>query len=184
MDKRTNPRASRAIRPTLALGAWLLAGLPAYAADGLDVKIGLWETTMTTARKGPPPMPPSMLAKLSPEQRARIQAAAQKEAASGPQSHVYKSCVTAQDIKNGAFRADEEEDEADCVYKVVSQTRTLQQATKSCSGEMPLTSTLRIEALDREHVKGSMLNTVGPSTITAQLSARWLGADCKDADKD
>jgi hypothetical protein len=166
----------------LAVVCGLSAALPARAADGLDIKVGLWETTMTTRRSGAPPIPPAALAKMSPEQRARLQAAAQKQSAEGPQTSVYKTCVTTQDLKDGAFRADPEGDDEGCTRKVVSQTKTLQQATFSCAGEMPRSSTMRVEALDREHVKGAIEGTVGPSTFKVQLSGRWLGADCAGAD--
>jgi hypothetical protein len=183
MYHRPPARTSLPALPLIVLVACLGATPPARAADGLDIKVGLWEATMISNRSGAPPIPPAALAKLSPEQRARIQAAAQKEAAAGPKTHVYKSCVTTQDLKEGAFRADDEDDDgAACTHQLVSQTKTLQQASMSCTGEVPRTSTLRVEALDREHVKGVVQGTAGPSTFSMQLSARWLGADCAGAD--
>jgi hypothetical protein len=161
----------------LALGAALLATLPARAADGQDIQVGLWEMTMTTTRSGVPALPPSVLAKMSPEQRARVQSQAKKEAAAGPQTGVYKTCVTTQDLKDGAFRADAEDEDEDCTQKVVSQTKTLQQATLSCGGESPRNTTMRVEARDREHVKGSIEGSAGQSPFTAQINARWRGAD-------
>lgn len=165
----------------LCAGLLLLAA-PALAADGLDVKTGLWETTITTQMQGTPPVPPSVLEKMSPEQRARMLAAARQAAARGPQTFVEKSCVTAADLQKGAFKAGGDDEEEACTYKVTAQTRSLQQMTVSCKGEVPRTAVMRVEALDREHVKGTVENDAGASRSTLQISGRWLGSDCKGVD--
>jgi hypothetical protein len=58
------------------LGIVLLLSLTVMAADKiqpLNVKLGLWETTHTTTTSGQMPIPPEMLAKLTPEQRAKME---------------------------------------------------------------------------------------------------------------
>ena len=49
-----------------------------WAADKLtplNIKEGLWEMTVTHSMTGMPAIPPETLAKMPPEQRARIEAA-------------------------------------------------------------------------------------------------------------
>ncbi len=174
-------------RLALTLTTWrLLAGLalaaPALAADGLDIKTGLWETTITTQLAGAPAVPPSVLEKMSPEQRAKMLAAAKQAAARGPSTIVEKSCVTAADLQKGAFKAGTDDEDEDCTHKITAQTKSLQQMTLTCTGEMPRTAVFRVEALDREHVKGSIENVSGPSRSSLQISGRWLGNDCKGID--
>ena len=43
----------------------------------LDVKTGQWESTMTGQTTGMPPIPDDVLNRMTPEQRAKIQAAMQ-----------------------------------------------------------------------------------------------------------
>ena len=53
---------------TLALLLYPLASWSADELKPLDVKPGLWETTMTSQMSGMPPIPPEALARLTPEQ--------------------------------------------------------------------------------------------------------------------
>jgi hypothetical protein len=63
----------------------LLAGSLAWAAQGLNVRTGLWQMTYTTQDSGAPSMPKEGLDKLTPEQRARLAASQQKNTQQGPQ---------------------------------------------------------------------------------------------------
>ena len=75
-----------------------------WAADNitpLNVKEGLWEMTMTHSMTGMPAVPnipPDALAKLPPEQRARVEAMMK----GGP--NVQKVCITKEKLeKHSAF---------------------------------------------------------------------------------
>ena len=62
---------------TMTVGLVALWAVGALADDKmvpLDVKVGQWEMTHTTVMKGVPPIPAEMLAKMSPEVRARYEA--------------------------------------------------------------------------------------------------------------
>jgi hypothetical protein len=156
------------------------AGPPAV---GLDVKPGLWEITTTTALQGSM-IPPAQLERMSPEQRARIAAMMAKRAAAGPKSFVRKSCVTAQELQRGAFRAGDDQDDANCKHAVVRQTATAQEMTMVCTGDSAHSANMRIEAVDRDHIKGviSVRSEGGKSAM--QLAGRWLGASCAGAEDD
>src|SRR5271156_871304 len=89
----------------------LLAGTAAWAADPvpLDLKTGQWEYTVTTqmtgmpqaaAGKQMPQIPPETLAKLPPDQRAKIEAAMKQASgmASGqPTTTTSKNCIKKED---------------------------------------------------------------------------------------
>jgi len=121
--------------------------------------------------------------KLTPEQRARLAAAQGNKANAGPKTWTDKVCVTAKDLKEGAFRADTSDEGNRCTYKMTAQTATLQEGTSSCGGGKGA-GQIRIEALGREKVQGRM-NMTGPGfSSSMQMSGKWLGASCAGADKD
>ena len=66
----------------------------AAAADKLDVKPGLWEITSTHQITGIPPMPKEWQDKVTPEQRAAMEAAFKKESEKGPQTDTERECIT------------------------------------------------------------------------------------------
>jgi len=71
---------------------------PVLLASGdvqpLNIKTGLWQLTMTTTVSGRPPIPPEALARMTPEQRAKFEAAMKARASHGPRTRTYKNCVT------------------------------------------------------------------------------------------
>ena len=151
------------------------------AADGLDLKTGLWEMTYVTDVRGSF-MPKAVLDKLSPEQRAKVAAAAQKQAAQGPQTMTEKTCLTAADLKAGAFRADDDKSDPSCKVTITEQSKTLQQASVACAGDEPRTSQIRVEALGRDRVKGTINSGGAGGKLSMQLSGKWLNASCAGAD--
>ena len=69
------------------------AALAADSVQPLDVKLGLWESTTTTEHSGAPPIPDEVLARLTPEQRAKIEERAKASAQQGPKTTTRKNCV-------------------------------------------------------------------------------------------
>jgi hypothetical protein len=167
------------MRTRIGLGAALLAvPLLGLAADSLDVKLGLWEVSIVTDAQGIS-MPKGVLDKLPPDRRAKFMAEMKKN--EGRRTTVDKSCVTAEDIRQGAFRAEEDKDPA-CKTKITAQTRTLQEATVVCTGEEPRTSHIKIQATDREHITGTVDNTTEHGKLHVQMSGKWIGASCAGVD--
>ena len=74
------------LRAQIALVACCCAAPLALAADKLDVKPGLWEITSSHHITGIPPMPKEWADKVTPEQRAAMEAAFRKESEKGPQT--------------------------------------------------------------------------------------------------
>ncbi|HUJ88125.1 MAG TPA: DUF3617 domain-containing protein [Burkholderiales bacterium] len=165
----------------LLLPAFLAAAASASAAQ-MDVRLGLWEATVTSKMSGAPPIDVSSLNKLSPEQRARLEAMFQSRAAQGPQTHSYKTCLTKEDLEKDPFSEPARQGET-CTTKVTSHTRTMWQGTRVCTGDRGRQEySAKISVLSREQVKGTVLMKLsdGSHTMTnhATYSGKWLGSDC------
>jgi hypothetical protein len=108
------------MRNQFLLGLFVLCSPTLFAGDitPLNLKEGLWEVTTTHSMSGMPAapnIPPDALAKLPPDQRAKIEAMM-----SGRQStDVRKECVTKEKLaKNLMFS----KDRGDCSRTVVNST--------------------------------------------------------------
>ena len=168
-----------------SLGLWLSVGslVPALAADNtpLKVKPGLWEMTSDSEHSGMPPIPPEALAKMSPEQRAKLEAA--MKGSMGPQHRVMKHCVTQEDIDRG-FEKMDKMGQGQCTQTVVSSTATVREGRFQCSGSGNSSGTYRFEARSPESVVANwnmtMSNGANAMTMKNDMQGKWLGADCGD----
>jgi hypothetical protein len=156
----------------------------AYAGDTLDIKPGLWEITSSHRISGIPPMPKDWQDKVTPEQRAAMEAAFRKEAEKGPQIETDRECITKKDMEK-PFDVGEK----DCKQTVVHTTSTTQEVRLSCNGEMKGNGVLRVTTPTPETMTGTLDLQVGegqdPMKIKSELKGRWLGPDCGDeADDD
>ena len=167
----------------LGVGMGLVAALPARADDHtpLAVKPGLWEMTSDMQHSGAPPIPPEALAKMSPEQRQKLEQAMQ--GAMAPQHRVDKHCVTAEDIKTGFDRMDQMS-RGQCTQKVTTSSATLHGGTFACSGQGNSSGSYRLEAKSPDSVVANwnMTMTTGANTMTMKndMQGKWLAADCGD----
>lgn len=163
----------------LLLAAMTIIAGPAARADGLDVKTGLWAISYTMQANGPM-MPAAMLEKLTPEQRAKILTAAKQRSAARPDVSTSKSCVTAEDLKQSAFKG--KDDDKDCTYTLTTHSSSLQQSHFVCKGEEARSGEMKIEALSREQIRGEMRMSTEGGKMSMQMSGKWLGANCAGAD--
>jgi hypothetical protein len=170
----------RILAVAIALG--IVAALPARADDNtpLAVKPGLWEMTSDIQHSGAPPIPPEVLAKMSAEQRQKVEQAMQ--GAMAPQHRVDKHCVSAEDIKNGFDRM-ERMSRGQCTRKVTTSSATLHEGTFACAGQGGNSSgSYRFEAKSPDSVVASwnMTMSSGANTMTmkSDMQGKWLGADC------
>lgn len=167
----------------LALAAFLLRSGSARAAEPLKplaVKPGLWETTLTLKTSGPPPAMQEALAKMSPEQRAKVEAAFPRE----PKKMVSKACITKEDLEKPFDFGEEEED---CHRTLVRATASEQEFRVECGkGDSKHVSEVHVVAVDSEHVKMSTTTTSSKGAKQLDFSAtaetRWIGEDCKGED--
>src|SRR5215471_1665648 len=82
----------------------LIFALTAFAADKmqrLNVKTGLWEVTTTMSTQGETPVPAELLQRLTPEQRARMEARMKAQPAGRSRTTTEKNCLTEEDLAKG-----------------------------------------------------------------------------------
>jgi len=163
------------------------------AADNFNIKPGLWETTTSSQSQGLPAIPPEqqaerdkMMAKMSPEMRARIEAARKKSQASAGVPHVSKSCVTREDLNKPMSFADAKEG-GKCTKTVLKSTSSTQEIRVDCAGDRyNSTGTIRVTASNPENWSGTLETTLtpvgggSPITVKTNMSGKWLGSDCGD----
>ena len=164
---------------TLSLAFVLALAARAAEQTPLKVKPGLWEMTSDSKSQGAPPIPPEVLERLSPEQRAKIEAAMQQSMA--PRHRVEKRCVTQAQIDQGFERMDQMGG-AHCTQQVTSSSASLRAGSFTCTGRAATSGTYRFEAQNPETVAADWTVTVSNSGKTMQMKntmrARWLGVDC------
>ena len=173
----------------LALFVLLLTSLCpiVFAGSGniqpLNVKTGLWQTTMTSTFSGAPPITPDMqarLAQMPPEQRARMEAMIKNQFGGVPQTHTYKSCITKEDLNKYPFSDPKQH----CNYEVLNSTGSQMNASGTCTEEngMKTDFKIRFDALDSEDVKGTGQIAIsgGGHTMNGNYSGtgKWLSASC------
>ncbi len=159
-----------------------MAAGASHAADlqPLNVKPGLWETTTVTEQSGMPTIPAETLAKLPPEQRARIEA--QLKASSGAKSNTAQACYTKEDLNRAFWQNDRNKS---CKQTVVTSTSSKQEVRLECeiSGAKS-TGTLTLEAPDSGHVNGAMQMQMGAQArgiaIKINISSKYLNSSCGD----
>jgi hypothetical protein len=175
------------MKKAIFLAAVILTSSTLWAGDKLqplDVKMGLWETSMTHATAGIPQMPqipPEALAKLTPEQRARMEEMMKnRSGASG--TTTTKSCITKEKLeKNMAFR----DERTQCTRTVVSSSGSGFEMKLHC-GEKDSTSdgTFKLDVINSESVKGAFHMVVSGGDHTMNIdntfTGRYLGPACGD----
>ena len=78
-------------------------------AESFNAKPGAWELNFTTLTTGML-IPPDVLAKMPPEQRAKIEQSMQARSGK-PRTHASKTCVTQEDLDQNRIIKKEEEKE-------------------------------------------------------------------------
>jgi hypothetical protein len=159
--------------------------LPLCATDNftpLNVKEGLWEVTVTHSMSGMPAtpnIPPDALAKMPPEQRARVEAMMKGT----PSTDVRKECITKEKLeKHSAFSSNR----GDCTRTVVTSTGSKLEVKIHCEEKQTITDgTLVLEALTSDGVKGTMHSVTNSSgghnmNMDFTFSSKYLGPSCGD----
>jgi len=167
-----------------ATAALLLAALSAAGADKLNVKVGLWEITSISRISGTPPLPKEVLDKMTPQQRADMEAKIKAASAEEPEPEVSSECITQEDLEKPFNSANAEE----CSQTIVRTTRNTQEIRLVCSGKTKGSGTFRVTSPTPETMTGDLDLKVGEGantmTVTSKIKGRWLGADCGDDEDD
>jgi Protein of unknown function (DUF3617) len=152
-----------------------------------NIKPGLWEVTTNPKMSGQMPIPEEQLAKMTPEQRARLQAAMQ---AGGSKPRVYKECMTPEKIARG-FEMDRGADEASCKRTIVSSTANELTLHDECSrgADRKSVTDVHFEIKSGTQMNGKINVVVTSSgktmTVDSTVQGKWLSASCgtvKDAE--
>ena len=161
--------------PTFAV-LFALAGGAASAAPTtpLKVKPGAWEMTHTMrleSHGAPPGTDP-----LSPEQRARFEAAMQARA-KNPRARTHRQCVTKQKLDRMAFDTHDTE----CTNTNMQSSATRWEADTTCKVGAHGHSV--IEAPSSDKVSGKtvmhMPANQGSATTTMEITGRWISDSCE-----
>jgi hypothetical protein len=166
-----------------ALGFVILTAACCQAADNvpLNAKPGLWEVTTVSERSGVPPIPADTLAKMTPEQRARIEA----QFKGTPQTTTKQSCYTEGDVAKGLAWNNSDKS---CRQTIVTSTGSRQEVKFECEGAQKGSGTIKIEAPDTTHVNAVIDIAMGMNgrvmNMHVTTSAKWLGNSCGDVKPD
>jgi Protein of unknown function (DUF3617) len=172
------------VKINVSLGfAFLFCGA-VWAADTvqpLDVKLGLWESTTTMEHSGAPPIPDEVLARLTPEQRAKIEERAKASAQQGPKTTTRKNCVKKEDLEKAMAFGNNDKS---CHRTILTSSSSKLEFHIECgAATMKSNGDVHIEAISSEHVKGSVQMTIGDGTRNMKLNStfesKWLGPVCE-----
>jgi hypothetical protein len=167
-------------------GAGAMALLAQSKITPLNVKTGLWQSTLTTYMSGTVGLPPGEAAKLTPEQRARFEAAMRQYAAEHQgRATTHKSCLTQKQLNENPLENDaKDEGGTKCKGKLIRSTSSDAEIEESCADEEGASSIIHVtmHAVDREHVtgKGQITTTAGGRTMKSNISykSQWLQSSC------
>jgi hypothetical protein len=176
---RENAMKTSKVTAVLALSS---IALTATSADKLNVKLGLWEITSISRFSGMPPLPKEVMDKMTPQQRADMEAKIKAASAEEPEPEVSSECITQDDLDKPFNSANAE----DCTQTIVRTTRNTQEIRLVCSGQTKGSGMFRVTTVTPENMTGELDLKVGEGanmmTITSKIKGRWLGADCGDED--
>ena len=154
-----------------------LTPLAAWAVDPvpMDVKLGLWETKLTNQTDMSAMLPPEVLARLTPEQLAKMR---------GGAPTTTKRCATKDTINEALASANTNSARQNCTRTFVTSTSTKLVVHMECtSGNTKSSGDVQVDVIDRENTKGSMVMTteaVRGGNVKMEWTTKWLGADCGD----
>lgn len=154
-----------------------------WAADKpqtLNVKTGLWRVTTITVKTGEMPIPDELLARLTPQQRTRMEERMKARSPERTTTTTEKSCITKEQLEQGpAFGVERKQ----CVRKVLASTSKKASMKIECEQEgVKGDGILQFEALAPESVTGSEHVRAGDGTHTmnsnSTITAQWIGPAC------
>jgi hypothetical protein len=156
----------------------LLAPLACRAADTatpLDVKPGLWESTVNLQANGMPVIPEATLAQLPPEQRAKIEAAMKS-------ANTSQSCRTAESLSKPLSFGDRPG--SNCTRTLTSSSSGGMEFHMECvNGKVKTSGDGHVQVVSPELLKGEVtMSATMPDGRTTNskivFSSKWLGPDC------
>lgn len=164
-----------------AVALWVHAATPA-----LNVKLGLWETRAEAKMSGDMSgmISDAQMQNMTPEQKARMQAAMQQAMAEMQKPHYAKVCMTAEKLAKGFDMGDERD--SSCKSTIITNTGSQYESHVVCSGgpggRPPHSMTVHLTADGPEHVTGNVKGDQTEGTkgmaYSGTFEGKWLGSDC------
>ena len=163
----------------------IVAGMAGFAGAAWgaapDVKVGLWERTVTRQMEGAPVAPVADLSKLPPEQRARIEQMLAQRGTATPSTSIVRYCVTPETAQKWETFARDERDDAACQRTTQDATSRSLRMSLVCDGGKQ-TGTLDFVAASADRVTGTMEFVLqeerGSRKVRVDMDSRWLSPDC------
>lgn len=164
------------------LGLCALAGASAASPLTLNVRPGLWEMTSQSETQGIPGLPPELLARMTPAQRAKVEAMMAASRANARKPHSEKTCATEKDLRQG-FDLGEHEPGVKCTRTVLSRSATAMEVRTVCrGGPRHSTGHFHFEAPNPTTMNGTFEVTMREGThvmaVKSVMHGHWLGPDC------
>ncbi|MGE0404993.1 MAG: DUF3617 domain-containing protein [Candidatus Korobacteraceae bacterium] len=148
----------------VALAVVLSAGT--LVAQGLNVRTGAWEITMTMGGV-------MSMEGVPPEARAQIEAELRK-----PQ--VVKNCVTPEDVKQLNLGKTEDGEDENCKVLSSKITPTSADITRQCSGDQAYTETAHFEAPTPQTMTANISRKSAEGATTIKMTGKWVAAACSE----
>jgi len=154
-----------------------------------NIRPGLWEVATNPHISGEMPIPEDQLAKMTPEQRARLEAAMKSHMGNGAKPRVYKECMTPEKIARG-FEIDRRGDDSSCKRNVVSSSANELTLHDECNKpERKTVTDVHFEVKGGTQMSGKinvgMTSSGKTMTVNSTVQGKWLSASCgtvKDAE--
>jgi len=160
-------------------------------ADGnfqpLNVKTGLWQVTSTHTLSGLPPITPEMqarMARLTPEQRAKIEGMMKAQSGGTPTTTHYKKCITPKDLTTNPWTNGPGES---CTWNIQNSTGTdMELQGSSCAAGrnegMKTDVAVKLHVIDPENVsatmQGSSTGNGRTMNFTGSYTGKWVNSSC------
>jgi hypothetical protein len=168
----------------LAVAGAAAATLLVQAAQpALNIKLGLWETHTEAKISGDTAsmIPEDQLAKMTPEQKARMQAALQQSMAAMQRPHYAKECMTAEKVARGFDMGDSKS--GNCTNTITTNTGSQYEAHVVCAGNAGQQAmTVHITADSPTHVVGTVNGDQSQGSkgvsYSGTFEGKWLASEC------
>ena len=157
-----------------------VSGLAAVKSQPLNIRLGLWEVSTTMTSQGGMPIPAELLARMTPEQRARMEERMKAGSAGKTKTTTRKECMTKEkQEKNEAFTA---ENEKVCTVAVLTSNSSKLEMKRTCNGEgIKSEGTIQVEVLSPESVEGKthiVMTGSNTMSINGNFTGKWIATAC------
>jgi uncharacterized protein DUF3617 len=171
------------MRVKIMFGLILIVAAGVWATDKLqplNVKLGLWEVTKTITSNGQLSVPPEMLSRLTPEQRARLEERMKAQATDKATTRTYQSCLTKEKLEKAEEFGEEKEN---CSRTIITSSGHKINLKIECTlGSGKVSGTAEIEATSPDSAKGTAhvttTSSAGAMNSTINFDAKWIGSAC------